>query len=199
MKRINKGTEPEFWKEFKRKHPQTSYRDLGQVKKGAEVRHKMREQLMKEQYYLCCYCCRQIDEENSLNEHIRPEDHYPNETMDFMNLVASCKKDIDSCGPGKKNKYDEELFVSPLDEDCEEHFIFFPNGEMRGVTDKGRYTVDLLSLDSYKLCQARAAKYRVCDMCDNELIQWYLEPHEGRLDAFPDMVSYFYERGFFTR
>jgi uncharacterized protein (TIGR02646 family) len=99
--------------------------------------------------------------DDSLNEHIHPEDYYPNETMDCGNIVVSCANDNKICGPMKDNKYDEKLFVSPLDDDCEEHFAFFPNGEIVGVTDKGKYTASLLGLDSsYKLKQARAAVYK---------------------------------------
>ncbi|MBR4027028.1 MAG: helix-turn-helix domain-containing protein, partial [Lachnospiraceae bacterium] len=132
-----------------------------------------------------------IDMKDSLNEHIKPKDLYPNETMEYKNIIVSCAKDSNICGPKKQNYYDKNLFVSPLDEDSEEHFAFFPNGDIVGLTEKGDYTIKILGLDSYKLKQARAAVYQVCQYCDEELLNWYLEMHEGKLEPFIDVIRYY--------
>lgn len=191
MIHIKKAEEPDFWSDFKKKNPKLRYHQLGSLEKGAEVRKKLREYLLAQQYYICCYCCKRIDMKDSLNEHIKPKDLYPNETMEYKNIIVSCAKDSNICGPKKQNYYDKNLFVSPLDEDSEEHFAFFPNGDIVGLTEKGDYTIKILGLDSYKLKQARAAVYQVCQYCDEELLNWYLEIHEGKLEPFIDVIRYY--------
>lgn len=191
MIHITKDEEPEFWKEFKRKNPNLSYHQLQDTEEGRAIRQRLREHLLNQQHYICCYCCRGIDMENSLNEHIRPKDSYPNETMNYENILASCEKDKKTCGPKKDNEYDERMFVSPLDENCEEQFAFFPNGDIVGTTEKGEYTAKVLGLDSYKLQQARKAIYKNCSDMDQDSLQWYLEEHDGRLQPFIDVIRYY--------
>lgn len=191
MIRIMKGKEPDFWNDFKMKNPGVRYEQLNDLETGKQVRKDLREYLLQQQYKICCYCCRRIDLDNSLNEHIRPQALYPDQTMDYGNIVASCTKDHKTCGSKKGNQYDENLFVSPLDRDCEEHFAFFPNGDIAGLTEKGEYTIKVLGLDSYKLKQARAAVYRNCELYDESLLQWYLEVHEGILEPFADVIRYY--------
>ena len=191
MIRIIKGKEPDFWHDFKMKNPGIQYDQLNDSETGKQVRKNLREHLLQQQYKICCYCCRRIDLDNSLNEHIRPKAVYPKETMDYDNIIVSCAKDHKTCGPKKDNQYDEHLFVSPLDEDCEEHFAFFPNGDIVGLTEKGKYTIKILGLDSYKLKQARAAVYLNCEYCDEESMKWYLEAHEGMLEPFVDVIRYY--------
>lgn len=197
MIKITKEEEPDFWKAFKKKNPKIRYNQLNKSEDGREIRRALREHLIKKQYGLCCYCCKRIDMDDSLNEHIRPEDTYPNDTMLYENIIVSCAKNINTCGPKKDNFFNEKLFVSPLDEDCEQHFAFFPNGEIVGTTVKGEYTVDLLGLNSYKLIQARAAKNLNCEYCDKELLKEYLEIHDGKLEPFIDIIRYLYNKGYY--
>ena len=191
MIKITKEGEPDFWTNFKRKNPEVNYYQLSNSEAGIQVRKKLRDYLVKEQYRICCYCCRRIDMNNSLNEHVRPKDLYPNETMDYDNILASCSKDEKTCGPQKDNDYDEKMFVSPLEEDCEKHFAFFPNGDIAGLTDRGEYTIKILGLDSYKLKQARAAVYQNCQYCDETSLKWYLEVHDGAKEPFLDVIQYY--------
>lgn len=195
MIKIIKGAEPEDWKAFKKKNPRLNYRQLNDSEKGKEVRRSLREQLLKEQKCVCCYCCKRINLDNSLNEHIRPEDFYPKETMDYANIIVSCSDDKKTCGPKKDNNYDEKLFVSPLEEDCEKHFSFAPDGEIIGETDRGEYTIKLLGLDSYKLKRARAAVYQVCQCYDEETVRWYSEVHEDGFEPFIDVIRYWGKAG----
>lgn len=69
--------------------------------------------------------------------------------------------------------------------------LFFPNGEIAGLTEKGEYTIKVLGLDSYKLTQARASVYRNCELYDKSLLSWYLEAHEGILEPFADVIRFY--------
>lgn len=188
MIHIEKGAEPEFWKGFRKKHPKIHYAQLEDTEEGKEIRQKLRKHLIAEQYSVCCYCCREIDSDNSLNEHIKPQSVFSEQTMDYENIIASCRGKNSTCGPHKDKAYDEALFVSPLDTDYEEHFAFAPDGSIIGLTDKGEYTIKLLGLDSYALQSARKAVYYNCINLDPDSLGWYLEPHEGKYEPFIDVI-----------
>ena len=91
MIHIEKGVEPEFWKGFRKKHPKIHYAQLEDTEEGKEIRQKLRKHLIAEQYSVCCYCCREIDSDNSLNEHIKPQSVFSEQTMDYENIIASCR------------------------------------------------------------------------------------------------------------
>lgn len=202
MRKIDRKEEPDFWIKYKRSHPREQYSDLDKSEIGCKLRHKMRRYLLQSQYGLCAYCCRKIGMDDSLNEHIKPQSDYPNESMDYDNLIVSCKMEGRNvtCGNKKGNEYDEELFVSPLETHCGEKFIFYPNGHIEGVGKRGKYTCHILNLDSYELQRARMAQYKICTSYqDSEMVYTYfLTPSEkGQMEPYSDMIQYFYERGDF--
>lgn len=200
MRRIIKSPEPQYWKDFVRKNPETTYKELEKTEEGRQLRRKVREQISADQGWLCAYCCGKITMDTSLNEHIQPEDRYPARTMDYRNLIVSCKENEKkrTCGARKGSKYDEKLFVSPLAEDCEQQFAYAPDGEMIGLTEKGRYTIDLLGLNTYELKEARKAAYHSTQWCDEESIQWYLEPHNGEMQPYVDILEYMFKSGYYS-
>lgn len=198
MRRIIKDEPPEFWVRFLRKNPGILYKDI----KDRDVLEKLHEYLVKEQQYLCCYCCKRIESDNIHNEHIKPQKTYGYLSTDYQNIVGSCQTK-DTCGRQKSSKYEETLFVSPLDEDCENHFYYNPDGTVAGITKKGKYTVELLNLNSYKLVEARAAVFKACQEiitdCGAEVLKrYYIESQEGKLPIHVDMVQYFYNKGYFS-
>lgn len=99
----------------------------------------------------------------------------------------------------KDNEYSEELFISPLDEDCESHFEYFPDGSIRGITEKGKYTIELLGLNEYSLKDARKCQYASCESMRNKqlIYEYYIKPYDGKNEQFVDMIKYFYNKGFF--
>lgn len=197
MRKITKEPEPKFWTDFKKKNPQKAYNDLDKSDEGRKLRSKIRDFMIKNQKGLCCYCCKSIDTDNSLNEHIKPKSFYPNLSMDYKNILASCKTKS-TCGNTKDNKYNENLFVSPLDNDCEEHFKYLFDGRIKGKSDKGEYTIELLNLNSYDLKQARRTLFKMLRNYDPQYIRTeYLAEKNGKLPRFADMIKYFYDLGVF--
>ena len=205
MRKIIKKPEPRFWKAFKKKYPQKTYNDLGKSDEDKNLRSKIRDFMIKNQKGLCCYCCKSIDTDNSHNEHIKPQNSYPHLSMDYQNLLASCTTPTGkepSCGHAKRDKYDEKRFVSPLDDDCKEHFKFLPDGRILPMSEKGDYTIKLLNLWSFDLTKSRRALLKDCEKSAKQLdretfYQYYIAENNGILPRFVDMVSYFYDEGFF--
>lgn len=151
--------------------------------------------MIKEQKYLCAYCCSKISVDKSHNEHIEPR-HFPDgrhsdKTLDYENLIASCngyKVNSGTCGPHKENIYSYEKFVSPLNPECEDVFSYYPNGEMVGDD----YTISLLNLNSFELRQAREAVYKTIFNWDRELIeQVFLNEDREELEPFTNVVKWY--------
>ena len=195
---LEKRKEPEFWIDFRKKNPAIHYNDLQKTEEGRIIRNKLREYNIEQQHGLCAYCCRQIEVDTSLNEHIKPRGKgaYAKLSMEYANIVASCNTGGNNatCSAFKENRYDDK-FVSPLEEDCEQYFEFYPNGEIVSDTAQGQYTIDVLNLNSYKLRRARKAQLKSCDSYkDSDLVRSiYLQPDaDNRLQPFVDIIKYFY-------
>jgi uncharacterized protein (TIGR02646 family) len=153
----------------------------------------LNEELVKEQYYLCAYCCGRIDTKKSHNEHIEPRNPkhgVSHKSLNYDNLVASCYgfQGEKTCGCKKQNDYDEKKFVSPLMPSCEDVFDYYPNGEIEGDT----YTINLLNLDSYKLRKAREAVYNTIMSMDEESIRLaYLNEEDEMLQPFVNVIKWY--------
>ena len=132
------------------------------------------QSLLKEQGYICSYCQRRIDLNNSHIEHFKPkdEDYYPELSLEYNNFLASCQKEKitveDSeekireyaespvhCGHAKGNWYDEKLTVSPLIQNCADYFRYTEAGEILPSEDPdkneaAKVTIEKLGLDKLK-------------------------------------------------
>jgi len=156
VKYIKKSHEPsEFseWKAQKNENWEPSYGILGGVEKQA-----LKQSLMKEQGFLCCYCENRIDENDSHIEHIRPQKAFPEYSLEYENLLCSCgnknkKGEPLHCGIKKDDWFDKDLLVSPLKEDCVQYFKFLPDGSIRAANEEraADMTIEKLGLDIPKL------------------------------------------------
>lgn len=122
---------------------------------------------MREQSNLCCYCGISLSDGNVHIEHFRPQQKFPEQALDYENLHASCmgkryipveEKQLDFCGHAKKNWYDAQLLVSPLDPHCESYFSFnFDGGISANNSVAAAETIHHLQLGTYLLNIQRAA------------------------------------------
>lgn len=162
---IKKNTEPEWLTEYKRRNPTATY----DSESFSGYREQLRKELVKEQHNLCAYCCCQISDDKAHNEHIEPRNPRngsSTKTLDYSNIVASCNN-ADRCGAKKGNDYEVSEFISPLNPECEDTFIYYPDGEMEG----NDYTIGLLNLNSYELKEARKAVYHTLSKLDKGTIE----------------------------
>jgi uncharacterized protein (TIGR02646 family) len=144
MRYIKKGWEPSSltaWKAQKSDNWQPTYSDL-----RGEEKQDVYAALLQEQGYACCYCGMRISQDACHIEHLKPQSLFPDLTLDYANLLASCMgtgselKPEDKlatgehsgkhCGRKRGNWYDAELMVSPLLEDCADYFRYTAAGEI---------------------------------------------------------------------
>lgn len=184
MIRVIKGETPEWFSALINAHKNWRYHDL-----SIECRRKLRENLLKEQYYLCGYCCAEIHQENAHNEHLKPKGKFPQENLSYANFIASCmgyKQQGETCGH-KKGDHDQEIIL-PLDDDCECQFTYNLDGVIEGNTPKAKQTIEVLNLNTYELRTARKAVLNASFYYPKEALCFYEEPTAGRLPAFCNIV-----------
>lgn len=94
----------------------------------------------------CCYCETNITEESKYLEveHFHHKDEYPNEVLDWDNLLPSCKK----CN-GKKGTHNTitEPIINPTVNNPKKHLRFW-RYRIKGKNDFGKLTVIVLDLNN---------------------------------------------------
>lgn len=206
MRKIEKREEPDTLIAYKRRNRHARYDELDDV-----IRRDIRNACAREQYFLCAYCCQRISGENTdtMNEHVVAQHVAPNRTLDFGNIVASCKAPR-QCDAAHGSQV---LELTPLMRECETEIRFKLSGRVEGMTrraveairvlnlgdteennkaliEKRKQLVDALIWQNYRV--SSPAELLIEDDC--EFIQMFLDelgtPNEGRLEQFaPALVN----------
>lgn len=208
MKHIVKQVEPLLFTQWKAACPGATYDgDLCSNNNAAKRAKKaLKNSLLAEQKYICCYCECRVSDANSHIEHFRPKDpaQFPHLQLEYSNLLASCTKNPigppdEHCGHKKSNFFSADL-VSPLEVDCSSHFTYKMDGTIAGADRRGRVTVEKLHLDSALLNNQR--KNLIDDFLDidddDELqseIASYLDESGPVLGEFLTMLDYLHSNG----
>ena len=163
MKYIVKESEPlEFtnWKKqdkmFQRGNPKWN-------RVPSSVKDNIRASLKKEQGYICCYCERELRNNDYHIEHFKPKDKFSALQLDYSNLICSCQLELKQgeprhCGNSKGSWFDNNLLISPLNPNCEQQFVFTYNGHILPSNDTNiaaKITIEKLQLDIDKLVDLR--------------------------------------------
>ena len=164
MRHINKAVEePPELAEYKRT-PGVNYRGAPKVVKDA-----IRRDGLRDQYGVCCYCCGPLPREVHLQqiEHLVAQSVDSTRTLDWSNLLISCSSGRPELEPARRSEYtcddrkaDNPLPISPLDPDCEAHFLYVrETGAVlahENDVDSER-TISVLNLDCLRLRRGRLA------------------------------------------
>lgn len=161
MKHIIKQGEPTAftaWKAMANDDWQPTYNIM-----PSDIKNKVKNALMREQGYICCYCESRLVNNDSHIEHFRPQSDPNIDDLDFANMLCSCqdrvkKGDPRHCGNLKEDWFDEKLLVSPVDVGCEARFVFTGDGRISPANpaDHGaEQTIKRLGLDIPKLRDMR--------------------------------------------
>jgi len=158
MKHITKQTEPQAFIDWKATGDKT-FLKLHQT----ALKQELKDALIEEQGAICCYCESRVALHNSHIEHLKPQSSFPNDQLDYSNLLCSCQKQLSKgedrhCGNSKEGWYNPSLLVSPLDTDCEERFTYTQRGKIKPAskTDAAaKKTISHLKLNIPKLNASR--------------------------------------------
>ena len=96
---------------------------------------KLRESLLKEQGYICCYCMSRIKLDEMKIEHWQPQTKYSSRQLDYRNLLGAC---MGSQGARPQNQHcdtkkgDIEITINPIegDKNCENLIKYRPDGKI---------------------------------------------------------------------
>ena len=189
MKYIEKQTSPqafELWKENKKNRQKdlAKIEDLttkkldtrwNNLKSKTDIFKLLRESLLKEQGYLCCYCQQKInlEQKTAAVEHLIARKTDGSLLFEYANLLASClggrkeeseQTNIKYCNHARGHI---DLEITPLQKDCETYFDYFQiedNDEWEvkvvGVNEIATKVIDLLNLNTAKLCRLRGETLR---------------------------------------
>jgi uncharacterized protein (TIGR02646 family) len=148
---ITKGSEPTELTRWKKSHQKDRYQNLDETPTGRETRQAIRKTAIKEQFGLCAYCCKEINLNNSTNEHLASQSRYPNRTLDFKNIVASCNTPK-RCNSARGSA---ELPLTPLMPECETELQFLLSGHVEGTSERAKMAITTLALDDRAICHIR--------------------------------------------
>lgn len=201
MRKIDKGAEPSQLTNWKRKNPGAKYADLTHIERDI-----IRRTCAAEQFYLCGYCCDAVsgESDDTTNEHVEAQHLAGGRTVDFNNIIASCKG-VNHCDAAHRS---QPLPLTPFMIECESEFRFKLSGRVEGLTARATETIRVLNLgDSEsankglvekrrRLCEALLWKNGVNPfegLDDEELIESVvadlLKPHDDRLEAFSPVLA----------
>lgn len=199
MKQIVKQTEPESfinWKNNANDDWKPSYNKLQNPEKDDVFKS-----LLSEQGHLCCYCERELINEDYHIEHFKPKDKtkFPELELVYNNLLCSCEVNTQKgeplhCGNSKGNWFDEKFLISPLDSNCESRFRYTFDGQILPFDEKDEAaitTIDKLQLNIDKLKDLR--KSVIDALFEDEDIGWYLELKDGRFNEFYATIKYLFK------
>jgi uncharacterized protein (TIGR02646 family) len=181
-------------------------------KKPKEPKNTIKQLLMEEQGFICCYCQQRIQfDENTQIEHLIARAVEAQKMFDYHNLLACCKggeseRQTDKtfpeyCGASKGNKTIE---INPLQADCESFFEYevvdFTDDsvyiKMAGKTAEAQNTIDTLQLNCAYLQEQRGVFYRILlanieiDTLQN-LNSNTQVPNSEKFIPFEAMINYF--------
>jgi uncharacterized protein (TIGR02646 family) len=207
VKYIKKREEPESftaWKKLVNEDWKPSWDNFSKPQKT-----DVHDSLLQEQGFICCYCGRLISNKTSHIEHLRPRKTYPQLTLDYTNILASCQRDREPkeplhCGSNKDEWYDEHLMVSPLDINCAEFFIYTEDGQILSTKNQHKKsaadtTINKLALNIDKLQKMRSGAIEgilegLEELTDDEremLLQRFCQPDEnGHNQEFSAAIAY---------
>lgn len=168
MKRSYKGEAPQSFQDWIRTEEEVYNEKPAFDALRAPEKNELRRVLLKEQGFLCAYCGRSLasDFSDSHVDHFWPQATFDGRThpddrrLDHGNLFQSCgpaslpgmlsKFPHSTCGDAKSDWYDEQSFVIPSDEGCEERFAYDASGRIgaKNGSDGGAWNmIGALELD----------------------------------------------------
>lgn len=139
MRKVDKGIEPPSLSDWKVANPAGNYTGLTN-----RERVDIRFFCLREQFYICAYCCQAITGQNEdcMTEHVEARMLAPHRSLDYTNIVASCTG-LNQCD---KSHGSQPLPLTPFMNECETEFRFKISGRIEGLSARAQETIRVLNL-----------------------------------------------------
>ena len=175
MKYISKqANAPEFLEEWKHRRRRPLARKTGaeqwEMFKRNRANQQLRAFITEEQGDICAYCNRRIhpgepeDDEQARLDHLMPKSSYPDRTLDYHNIVASCFGNERAERPrkvhcdSKKGKMELLEVLFPTNPACEIQFLVTDTGELIAENSEVQEAIEnTLNLNHQNLIRLRSS------------------------------------------
>jgi uncharacterized protein (TIGR02646 family) len=166
MRTIKKGREPKSWTEH-RNTPGTAYDGRFGAAPSREARMDLRQALVSEQGFLCCYCMSRIEPDERMKvEHWVPQSGDRDCDLDYRNLLGACRGGegevpwLQHCDTAKGN---QRLSFHPARDDVSRLFTYRADGAIVATDPKAEDDLHILRLNDIETLKRnrRAAMFAV--------------------------------------
>lgn len=153
MRRISKAGEPAALQAYRRTvgEPAPTFDDM-----PAEVKEALRDALLREQGWLCCYCMRRVGEGDCRIEHRASQADHTGQQLDYRNLFAACSGDLGGERHCDVSKGSRAISVDPLTV-VAEWFRYGDKGTVTSTRPEVAADIVVLNLNAGPLCWERRA------------------------------------------
>jgi uncharacterized protein (TIGR02646 family) len=177
---IQKNKEPSELLQY-RQQPGASFLGL-----NLEQKQAIRESLVREQGYLCCYCMKRIEPTSGgmKIEHWAPQSGPNGDSLQlrWINLLGACNGNQDKCADNQHcdtKKANTPLQINPMEKRCEDLIRFRPDGSIWSEDpNTNRDLNQVLNLNLNQLKNNRKGVYK------NFHILWTKVPTEDWSERF---------------
>ena len=204
MRKITKHEDGGYYLNQSNDNPPINKEQVTKRWKNFDYKKETSKYLNEEQYYLCAYSEIRPDlvDLDTHIEHIQPKNAYPLKTFDYQNLVITAlssadlknrAKDDVFGGHSKLGDYDQALFISPLQNDCSQYFVYLSDGRVEPSNKlnsefflKAEYTINLLNLNSpFLVIRRKKWLDELGQLIDQHLTHHESLYHLARIDLIP--------------
>jgi uncharacterized protein (TIGR02646 family) len=202
MKQIIKGPEPASLTQ----HRQTAHANFGNYLD----KETLRQQLISEQRGICCYCMGRLrpDGQSMKIEHWRSQGHYPDQQLDYSNLLGAClgnKGQRPTSQHCDTRKGEQDLSRNPANPTHDIESLIRFQGDGTIISDNPLFNAELnevLNLNEGRLRNNRKAVLDAFHrtLCkwgslqrhtlENLLADWNGDSHNGDLREYCQIVVY---------
>ncbi len=177
MFQISKN-EPDYFNQAKKRVSTPKLKEAWDDNNIKDIRSNLREHiLLHEQNLLCAYCEKEIDAEskNSNIDHFKTRHLYPNETLEYRNLLVSCNSKI-SCSHIKDNyrltKEDYTKIINPIYQNPNDYFeygfagdILIKNDLSKEQQERAEFSIEIFNLNHKSLIDNRKFIAESLEVC----------------------------------
>ncbi len=214
MIRIQKLPTPSSLSQYKRECRGEMSRGSAHLLDDFPEKDLLRKQLAEEQGFICAYCMRRIDldSHSSVIEHVKPQTQYPEEQLDYNNLLLCCDGSVNEIKTKQhcdRSKQNHEIKYSPAIHPCIETTIRYShNGQV--YSKDSQWDCDLnasLNLNTARLRNNRKAVWdaviqwlglrqgqRTRSELDAKLLSIFNRDQENRLPEYCGVIGYVLKR-----
>jgi uncharacterized protein (TIGR02646 family) len=217
MKKITKGEAPQALVVYATTTPGASYSGYVDKDLVSGKDKPLKNSILEEQGFICCYCNRAIGIDSMSVEHFIPQkrasdselsdETHKNNELNYDNLLGSCNSGIRNCSGIRGNK---KLTINPTLESCESIVKFYNNGIAYSENDVQNNEIEnILKLNDKSLPASRAVVVKYAkDRVDKKILsaidiskvvqeemEFWKAKSEGRFHQFcMTAIHYLYSR-----